>query len=1444
MVKNKIFTLSCIFLGLSIISALVVGNANHFLLAQSSNEHTESCNWNHYSRVEPTYENRGCQEYYVCCKHHESVLDRPLVGSINDAGGQNQTFINSLDDSDFRMIPSYREQVKPIQDEIDLIPELYDATDGSTILKAYRDYQATSDALKTYLNDTDKLLSAYECYNQRYKVLIDVTQNEYECRIYNSDYDLSLGYDETYGYYSSFKNIVMKDDCWFGLGRNELIDTNKLDEAFLYVYNDMEFAIDVEIRDVYNFHLYGTRTKIQPQNWGKVNVDMEVFSNHKLADLFIGSYISGKTDVLMANGFRYTSLYGAINNVYSKDYIKLNDDVQFNNNVTTGGKNELIEEIDYCAHIYSNVYSAQTGQVNFITNQAYSGITSIEFDYKIDGTATGWWGLGHNDTIETASIYTGMLTTGITTSNNEWKHYTRSVSISGPEYIYIIIERNTFVKDVLIDNFTITCGNVSYHDDFNTGESAIFNNHPSVLGSAVMYETRNEPAYFLSHTENDYSLCIDTSLYGGSAASYKATFTSKEEFENVTSVTFDVKIDGTMTKEKCGNTEQLWWGFGVSDDSYGIYNVQFISELLTTNDNWTTRRLFNSTPQSGYLVFVINPEKTSCPIHLDNIVISTSSGDVYVDGFTGGASNFFNVGSYCSIETRSTSSVTFDGGTGPDNYSVLVDIFNYGNRNGNEATLVTKNKLDNVTKVSFDLMIEGEITYSNPSDYWIGFGHNTAGGGAHSLYEGLNITNLTTTNNTWRHFDLNFNNISGDYFYFVSNPGHGKNNLYLDNVVIIAGGETLTDDFSGGVSSLFNLGMDTSMYYMGFNSMSDFNDVYDTLVNTPAYFEGPEFERDNLSGRDALVHGSVTHQIIGEGRYAIVVFNDESHVEYLLVDGSTISLYRDYNVISSLDILSNTYDLVITNNGMISINDTYVGQTSGVNSSIKFASLFNEGKVIFSDISLYTSYYFANETETIDGIEVPNFAGNKNVSFAAYGSPTVANWSGGENNPTFFDDEHISDFKAAGFNKFIPLYEGRTGERYNFNSIYDQYLEATDPSVKANLKQQLIVKVEAICAKAEQDAMEALFYAEKYDMQYVVLNAIVFELIHHKTPNGNTIQPADYEWIFDIVFQDKYEYFEQVAFYGHFVQDEPESVEGLSRLLAALTLYYQYCDKLGVQAEPVVNLLPGGYNSTYIEYLDYYFENIGKLIGYVSFDQYVLDYSNGSYKIRDDHLSNLEMMAVRVKQSGYKVQLRTYIFPRAEAEGSHRAITLADELRFQIYANLVYGTTEIIYYGYVVHNSEKQTLGLVNMYTGEKSQVYYFAQEVNNEVLTFGAYYRHFNWDGTIAKYKSILSRPTQFKKLQNAISSHKGISSFSVGKDTLIGCFVDEQGQDAYVLMYYADPKTKSDTNTVNLTFNGYNAIIVFQNGTKHVYRMNSNSYSITMSPGCGAFVIPINLD
>ena len=251
-------------------------------------------------------------------------------------------------------------------------------------------------------------------------------------------------------------------------------------------------------------------------------------------------------------------------------------------------------------------------------------------------------------------------------------------------------------------------------------------------------------------------------------------------------------------------------------------------------------------------------------------------------------------------------------------------------------------------------------------------------------------------------------------------------------------------------------------------------------------------------------------------------------------------------------------------------------------------------------------------------------------------------------------------------------------------------------------------------------------------------------------------------------------------------------------------------------------------------------------MGYVSFDQYVLDYSNGSYTIREDHLANLEMMAQRILASEYKIQLRAYIFPHVVADGSHRPITLADELRFQIYTNLVYGASEIIYYGYTCHNSEQSTVGLVNMYTKEKSDAYYFAKEVNNEVLTFGASYRHFNYQGTIAKDvgKFSWNKDARMKKLQYALSSHNGISSYDVNRNTLIGCFEDLGGQDAYVVMYYADPKTTNNTDIVTLKFNGYNTIVVYQNSEKHVYRLTDNSYTINLKPGCGAFVIPLNLD
>ena len=153
----------------------------------------------------------------------------------------------------------------------------------------------------------------------------------------------------------------------------------------------------------------------------------------------------------------------------------------------------------------------------------------------------------------------------------------------------------------------------------------------------------------------------------------------------------------------------------------------------------------------------------------------------------------------------------------------------------------------------------------------------------------------------------------------------------------MANGVAYEDDLEDG-SVLFNLGLDTSLYLL--NDWDNI-DIYDSLVNSPAYFEGPSFIRDNLSGLESLVFGNITHEILLDGQYAVLIYNDAENVEYLLINSNSISLYDNHKMISTLNIVSGTYDLVVTNNGKISINGNYLGKTSDVNSAIRFISLFN-----------------------------------------------------------------------------------------------------------------------------------------------------------------------------------------------------------------------------------------------------------------------------------------------------------------------------------------------------------------------------------------------------------------------------------------------------------------------------------------------------------------------
>ena len=100
-------------LGLGIIiasSALVLGglvfvNAPRDFARSNAAVHDANCEWNHYEAVDPTIAKHGSKEFWACCTHPgEFELAEPAVGHITDRGAFSGEFFEALTDADERFV--------------------------------------------------------------------------------------------------------------------------------------------------------------------------------------------------------------------------------------------------------------------------------------------------------------------------------------------------------------------------------------------------------------------------------------------------------------------------------------------------------------------------------------------------------------------------------------------------------------------------------------------------------------------------------------------------------------------------------------------------------------------------------------------------------------------------------------------------------------------------------------------------------------------------------------------------------------------------------------------------------------------------------------------------------------------------------------------------------------------------------------------------------------------------------------------------------------------------------------------------------------------------------------------------------------------------------------------------------------------------------------------
>lgn len=330
------------------------------------------------------------------------------------------------------------------------------------------------------------------------------------------------------------------------------------------------------------------------------------------------------------------------------------------------------------------------------------------------------------------------------------------------------------------------------------------------------------------------------------------------------------------------------------------------------------------------------------------------------------------------------------------------------------------------------------------------------------------------------------------------------------------------------------------------------------------------------------------------------------------------------------------------------------------------------------------------------------------------------------------------------------------------------------------------------------------------------------------------------------------------AYRGIFASDEP-SIQTMRNLAPFAEAYNEVMKEKGLKKEMLVNLWPAFImdnsinlsdycDTTYRQYVDYYFENVIQYLGYVCWDFYpLMRTATGENYIRDMYYYNYELMAERCRGTDYET--RIFIQSKGDWTGT-RNIVGASDLRWQIYSGMAFGCKEFIYYTYssehgVDDYTKEDGYTLYNSVTGEYSFVYDAAKEVNSEVAAIADAYDAYEWDGVMYKNADKENDNQLFANLLHPIEKHDRLKVKDCSQDTLVGVFKAKNEnateQDAFMIVNSAEP-SDDERNAVTLKFENARAVLTYRSGKRNLETLGGDGlYSFTLAPGEGLFVIPI---
>lgn len=142
-----------------------------------------------------------------------------------------------------------------------------------------------------------------------------------------------------------------------------------------------------------------------------------------------------------------------------------------------------------------------------------------------------------------------------------------------------------------------------------------------------------------------------------------------------------------------------------------------------------------------------------------------------------------------------------------------------------------------------------------------------------------------------------------------------------------------------------------------------------------------------------------------------------------------------------------------------------------------------------------------------------------------------------------------------------------------------------------------------------------------------------------------------------------------------------------------------------------------------------------------------------------------------------------------------------------------------------------------------RTDVWYALQKVNKELNSFDHVILSFDWQGVLCH--NVKNDPSVAPVLENAVgklNEHKRIEKVKSTGDLLIGCFKDENDYDGFMVVNFTETANNSRIrNEVSITFDYATKALVYINGQEKLVTLKNHTFTHTMLPGQGFFIIPI---